>query len=305
MTKKQRIAPQPVVTRRRLSRWQRQRQMQRVALFGGLFVIVCTTGILGYGYYDTEIKPLHQTVIRVNEADFDMDYYVEMLSLYSTGQNPITLNLVADLAAEHIQTRELIRQGATRLGITIAPEEIDDQLKDRNIPQKKAYRDMVEAELLRDRLLEEYFEPKVPTVAPQAYIQGMTVASEEKAKNTIAQLEAGNDFATLAEEFSQDPVSKENKGDLGWLPEGYMSPLFDEVAFSLEPDVLSEPFEDETGEFWIIRVLEKAGSREIEGDIREVLKEKAMENWISEEREGSEVESYLDEKNKDWALARI
>ena len=84
-----------------------------------------------------------------------------------------------------------------------------------------------------------------------------------------------------------------------------MSPLFDEVAFSLEPDVLSEPFEDETGEFWLIKVLEKADSREIESDIREALKGKAMENWISEEREGSKVESYLDEKKKDWAIARI
>jgi peptidyl-prolyl cis-trans isomerase D len=48
-------------------------------------------------------------------------------------------------------------------------------------------------------------------------------------------------FARLAKEFSQDPTSVQNGGDLGWFGRGQMVPPFDSAAFGLKPGELSFP----------------------------------------------------------------
>lgn len=55
-------------------------------------------------------------------------------------------------------------------------------------------------------------------------------------------LDKGEDFAALAEEFSQDPGSKNKGGDLGWSNEGSFVPRFTQVMNSLDKGEISEPF---------------------------------------------------------------
>ncbi len=56
-----------------------------------------------------------------------------------------------------------------------------------------------------------------------------------EAEDIIAQLEGGADFATLAQERSEDPGSSQTGGDLGWVPRGVFVPEFDQAIFSMEP----------------------------------------------------------------------
>lgn len=56
-----------------------------------------------------------------------------------------------------------------------------------------------------------------------------------EAEEIIAQLEDGADFAMLAQERSEDPGSRQNGGDLGWVPRGIFVPEFDQAIFSMEP----------------------------------------------------------------------
>ena len=69
----------------------------------------------------------------------------------------------------------------------------------------------------------------------------------------------GAEFDTLAKENSDDPLSAENGGDLGFSARGVFSSesylQFEEVAFSLELNEISEPVETEFG-FHLIKVLD-------------------------------------------------
>lgn len=56
-----------------------------------------------------------------------------------------------------------------------------------------------------------------------------------------ARIVAGEDFADLAREYSQDPGSASRGGDMGFMARGEMVPSLEQVAFSLEPGELSEP----------------------------------------------------------------
>ena len=81
-------------------------------------------------------------------------------------------------------------------------------------------------------------------------------------------LREGADFATAARRFSQDPGSREQGGDLGWLRRGPpLAPEFEKVAFQLKPGVISNPVESPFG-FHIIQV-KRAQPAEI--DVRHIL----------------------------------
>jgi parvulin-like peptidyl-prolyl isomerase len=74
-----------------------------------------------------------------------------------------------------------------------------------------------------------------------------------KAKDLRAKIIAGGDFATLAKAESDDVGSGANGGSLGEFTRGRMVPPFDEAAFSLNVNEVSEPVKTQFG-YHIIQV---------------------------------------------------
>ena len=66
-------------------------------------------------------------------------------------------------------------------------------------------------------------------------------------------LNAGEDFAELAKEYSQDPGSASNGGSLGYFARGVMVKEFEDVAFSLAVGEVSGPIQSQFG-YHIIKV---------------------------------------------------
>ncbi|MCP4622986.1 MAG: peptidylprolyl isomerase [bacterium] len=107
---------------------------------------------------------------------------------------------------------------------------------------------------------------------------------ERKAKLTTLQeaaskINAGEDFAGVAEAYSEDKISAKKGGDLGWLSEGAIDKRFSLVLFELEPGMVSDPIETPFG-FHIIKLLEEAKEvkrpfNAVAGDIRYQLRNKA------------------------------
>ena len=62
-----------------------------------------------------------------------------------------------------------------------------------------------------------------------------------------ARLKAGEDFATLAHQLSQDPGSARQGGDLGFFGRGQMVPAFEQAVFSLQPGEVSPIVETQFG----------------------------------------------------------
>jgi len=84
-----------------------------------------------------------------------------------------------------------------------------------------------------------------------------TIAAKRKQIDDLRkQLVAGADFGTLAKQYSEDPTSKENNGQLPEFPRGKMVPEFESAAFTLSSNQLSEVVTTAYG-FHIIQSLGK------------------------------------------------
>ncbi|MDP2931254.1 MAG: peptidylprolyl isomerase [Chloroflexota bacterium] len=265
MAKKKTEKPARELTRRQLSRWQQESQRQRVILISGAAVILATLAIMSGGWYATQYRPMHETVIQVNNTRFDMDYYIKMLKFFGKGRDIYTLYSMTDQVARNIEVNELMRQAVAKLGVTATSAEINAELKARNL--SKDYRDLAVAQLITNKLRDGYFDQEVPRTAEQRHIMAMFLENEKQATEVRARLEKGEGFTALAAELSVDTVTKEKKGDLGWQSQDVLAlqlgtSVVGDKAFTREAGVLSQPIYDEskvkTVGYWLSEVLDRA-----------------------------------------------
>lgn len=80
----------------------------------------------------------------------------------------------------------------------------------------------------------------------RASARHILVDSKEKCEELKTRIEAGEDFADLAKEFSSCPSGKQG-GDLGEFGPGQMVKEFDEVVFSAEPNTVQGPVQTQFG----------------------------------------------------------
>lgn len=277
--------------------------MQRLTLYIGLSVIGLVLGILLLGFYDRQIRSGQKPALKVNDTIIKMDYYIELLKLFGQSENPVTQANTAEYTLNFIQDSELIRQASEKKGIIVLPFEIEEALKKARLPiQEDKARNLVLMQLFSKKARDN-IALTIPTHATQAYLFSMLVESKEQANEIREKIKKGEDFATLAKQFSVDFTSRGKGGELGWLPRELVDKNVSDVAFSLEPGVVSEPTKrGETNDFWLVKVKERKNNMEISSENREKLISQAFSNWVSQLRKESQIEIYLNEKDKMRAL---
>lgn len=166
--------------------------------------------------------------VTVTPADVEA-YYRANQAKYSHGEQRELKYLLAD---------------AARMRSQIAPTEA--QVRARYDATKEDFKSAGSAHILHILIKVD------PNAPPQ-----VDAAAKAKATALVQQLRSGADFAKLAKENSQDPSSAGNGGDMGWIDKGATVEPFDQAAFSIPLNTISDPIRSQEYGYHIIKVLER------------------------------------------------
>ena len=145
-----------------------------------------------------------------------------------------------------------------------------------------------------EQLVEQHFARHILIKPNQIRDQKTTINQlNELRKRSIA----GEDFAILAKEFSEDPGSALSGGELGWSTPGMFVPEFEQTMGTIAINDISEPFASQFG-WHILQVTERRQqdfSSEIlrnkaQSMLRQRKYEEELQVWLQEIRDEAFIE---------------
>ena len=166
---------------------------------------------------------------------------------------------------------------------------------------------LLESEVdITDEEMKTHFEDNKDSYNEPEQVEAshILVENEETANEVKERLEAGEDFAELAKEYSIDTSNAESDGGLGYFSKGTMVEEFENIAFSMKVGEISDPVKTDYG-YHIIHVTNKKEAKEANfEDHKEEIKQTLFDqeisteysSWITEQREKLEIENTLDKE---------
>ena len=269
--------------------------------------------VVGFFYYYESVAPFQRAIITVDDTSIKMSYFLKRLKM-AESNDPMSMltaltyqQLIKIEAPKYVSvpteediTWELMRQ-ASGAGDNTTANISESEFKEWYRQQRNEsgltdaeYKDLVRTSLLADRF-QQYLAERVPPVAEQVHLHAILLGTYEEALQVKARLESGESFAALAKEVSLDGTASENGGDLGWVPRGVMNYNIEYTAFNLTVDNVSDPVlydpnagentgsETQTNYYLLLMVSEKDPAHELTGTNYEIVKSRALNDWLLKE----------------------
>ncbi len=156
------------------------------------------------------------------------------------------------------------------------------------------YRQFIRANIFRDKL-GKIIGDEAPKSAEQAQARHILVKTEEEAKKIIKRLEGGEKFAKLAEELSEDPGSKMEGGDLGFVPHGRFVEPIDKAIFSMP---IGEIKAVQSSFGWHVLEVLVRENRLLSPEDYNQSKRTTFNDWLEKSRKESTIENY-------WSIDKL
>ena len=231
----------------------------------------------------SKVENLVKSGVRVSDAEVERTYALQREQIRAAWafvelQPILTATTASDEElTKHLKDNEAqFRQPERRRVqyVVVSPKDFQKPVADADV--EKYYKEHAA----------EFETPRQVRVAHVLARVGETGGSEaeDKAKAKVAdaikRVKAGEDFAKVARELSEDPGSAKNGGDLGFVKKGEVVPEFEKAAFDLKKgEVTAEPVRSGFG-FHAIKVLDvREGGRTPLAEAAPKIKERlAAEN---------------------------
>ncbi|MDP8079183.1 SurA N-terminal domain-containing protein [Phocoenobacter skyensis] len=222
----------------------------------------------------------YQNILRNN--NISPDYYASMVAgdilnaqvqqgiLGSQFSVPAENKLLAKLLLQ----KRIIRTAVLPLNAEIAKQTVSEQEQQDYYNEHKAQfvepekmqveivtvtpEDLMDPDAVTAQDIEDYYQQNRDKFITkgETHLAHIQVVDKKTADEIEQKLNAGDDFAKLAKEYSKDMISAEKGGDLGWAKAGTFPDIFEQVANVLEVGKPSKAVEID-GNYHIIKVLDR------------------------------------------------
>lgn len=264
---------------------------------------------------------------KISKDDYksELSFYASMLASQQQLKNSIVTMMVQDkLIANDIKKNDIkvddkevedaLMQSVQNFG---GQENFDKTLDDYNMELDK-FKETLKKDLMykkhrewfdennkvTDDEIKKYFEDNKDEFA-KVDASHILVEDEQTANDIKSRLDNGEDFASLAKEYSKDTASAQNGGDLGAFAKGQMVKEFEDAAFSMKEGEISAPVKSQFG-YHIIKVNSiKDSFEDSKEEITKKIKDKKYADYIKKLHEESNVvtdqatDEATDEDNKE------
>jgi len=266
--------------------------MKKTAAFVALAATLATsTACDSFGQAMTS----HQGVLaRAAGHDLSVDKAATLFTLNPRiPPQPDVVNAIANLWIDYTLLATAVSKDSTLNAVNLDPilepyveQEIVWKLRDRVIHVDTALTDeqlksMLEKQGTGLQVKARHVLLRLPADATPAQRDSVMKLAQDIRKRAVA----GEDFASLAKKYSQEPGADKSGGDLGYFGKGQMVAPFEQAAFALQPGQISQPVETPFG-IHVIKVEDRRMQSfdELKKNFREQMKgmmvQEAEQNYV-------------------------
>ncbi|MFH0948058.1 MAG: peptidylprolyl isomerase [Elusimicrobiota bacterium] len=219
----------------------------------------------GIGTVKDRFKGKNEKVLTTAEADAEFNSELKRQNL--------TLSKFRDKIREDIMINKLIEDAVVKKVISLPEDEIKtyyEKNRDKiDEPEKVSVRHI----LIR-------FDKNASTKDESVALK--------KIQDVQKLLKKGEDFAKIAQQYSEDPGSKKNDGNLGFIVRGMMVKNFEDMAFKTPVGEISDIFKTEFG-YHILKIDVKQAKQKLSYEEVRVN----LEKYLLAEKRQEEYEKYI------------
>ena len=244
-----------------------ERQSRLLLISGAVIILLLAAGFIGFGYYQTKIKPQHRTVLAVDGTKVDYSAMKRRMA-YELNTNPSTytqsqqaVQALPQIAYDNLLSEILlIDKGATDQKIQITDDEFNQALRSKIGVAQNAdantfanalrnalktsglhedeYRRMVRADLIKSKITDK-FTAALPATMPQAKFDVMQFTSKDTADQALFRVRSGQDWAAVAKDLTSDST-KGSSSSIDYTPKDLMNTTLSGFAFSANIGAVSD-----------------------------------------------------------------
>jgi parvulin-like peptidyl-prolyl isomerase len=245
-------------------------------------------------------------VARVNSIGITEAEYQRELERRRAVSNVASPAVLERDVLETLIRQQVIKQSAPGLGVEVSEDDVRTEFENlrsmssseadweqflamNNYTQDEMYaaqRDALITQRVQSILVNDYLQP-----IEQVNARHIVVATREEAESLLERLNKGEDFGTLAANYSLDTTTRQIGGHLDWFARKELFyPNLEDIAFQLEPGQIAGPIPTALG-YHIIQTLDKA-VRPVEQERLPMISESIFSSWLEKQYQQSAIERY-------------
>ncbi|MCP4415432.1 MAG: hypothetical protein GY805_02345 [Chloroflexi bacterium] len=263
--------------------------------------------------------PTAPLAARVNNEPLFLATFDAELARYEQAQvelgNDIGTNDNQTVVLDALIEQLLIRQAAEAAGVVVTDAMISQEMAEletvagsaenftawleANGYSEAEFRAVVASGMYQEQMVTAV-TADVPFAVEQVHARYIQVENPELANTLLAQIQNGDDFATLARLHSLDRITGENGGDLGFFAAGsLLVPAVETAAFALTEsgsmsEIVTAVNQDGRSIYYLVQLIERDLERPLDASVRSILLQQTFETWLNELWQAATIERLLE-----------
>ena len=302
----------------------------RIFILGGVgAMLLLVVGLIAFGWYWTQVRPLDKTVLQVGEFKFSLGHLERRMSdeltlIPASSRSNEFLLALPDSVLRAFEREAKVLEAAGDLDVTVSELEIDEEIARRgNIAAgaepsafaaelKRQVEDsglrldeflqMIEAGLLENKV-QVYFTDAAADQEPQVRARWIVIRVDEleAAQELFARLESGEEFTAVVEDLPDSAAST----DEDWVPRGlFPDQAIEDFLFEAQPGQYSEVISTVIGHF-IVELQERDENRDLDEILKDRVGTRELLIWLGSLDAIIEIELNITDEDRIRALDDI